>query len=72
MTIRTLGAGVIASFRKTLALSLYTGKRRLSLIYGYAGVKRNISSNRANYGLGALPASFPVRIVSQAIAMRPP
>ena len=29
------------SFREIVTLSLYTGKRRLSLIYGYAGAKPN-------------------------------
>jgi hypothetical protein len=40
----TPGPGVIsalASVTKMVALSLYIGKQRLFLIYGYAGVKSN-------------------------------
>ena len=38
------------SFREIVTLSLYTGKRRLSLIYGYAGVKPNFIKHRTYYG----------------------
>ena len=39
------------SFHKIVALSLYTGKRRLSVIYvSYTGVKPNFIKHRTYYG----------------------